>query len=258
MTPLTSHRPLIFVTNDDGFQAPGLRYLINCVASDANVIAVAPDTPQSGKSSAITVDGPLHITPRDITDSLKIYSVSGTPVDCVKLGIHTLLPRRPDLLISGINHGSNSACNLIYSGTMGAVIEGAMLGIPSIGYSLLDHSIGADFSYCVEIIKHINARVLACGMPADVCLNVNIPANGRPDGIKVVRGARGHWSDEYTRYTDPHGHDFYWLSGSFINDEPNNKDTDNYWLDRNYATAVPVRPDQSYVTAIESIRKILE
>lgn len=258
MTAQSASRPLIMVVNDDGITAPGLRYLVSCVAADAQVIVVAPDGPQSGKASSITVEQPLHITRQEPFEGAEMYAVSGTPVDCVKLGINTVMPRRPDLLLSGINHGSNSACNLIYSGTMGAVMEGSQLGIPSIGFSLLHHSMSADFSGCGSIVRSVVANVLAEGLPADVCLNVNIPARCTPLGIKVARGGKGHWTDEYVRYEDPHGRPFYWLSGKFVNDEPDNPDTDNYWLARQYATVVPVRPDQSYLPAIEPLRSRFE
>lgn len=254
MQQTNTSRPFIMIVNDDGIQAPGIRALIGFVTADADVIVVAPDSPQSGKASSITVDGPLHITPMPDFEGARMYAVSGTPVDCVKLGIHTIVPRRPDILLSGINHGSNSASNLIYSGTMGAVMEGAQLGIPSVGFSLLHHAIDADFSQCGAVVKRVVDDVLRNGLPKDVCLNVNIPAQCTPEGIKVVRGGRGHWTDEYTRYEDPHGHPFYWLSGSFIDEEPDNPETDNYWLNRRYATIVPVRPDQSYIPAIETLR----
>lgn len=251
-------RPLIFITNDDSISASGLRYLIDSVMSMGDIVVMAPDSPQSGKSSAITVDAPIRIFAHADRGSARMYSASGTPVDCVKLGNHTLLHRKPDLLLSGINHGSNSACNLLYSGTMGAVIEGALLGIPSIGFSLLDHSPEADFSYCGNLITNVVGKVIANGLPSQICLNINIPAHCKPHGIKVTRGAMGYWTDEYTAVIAPDGKTEYRLSGRFVNEEPDNPDTDNYWLDRGYATIVPVHPDQSYIPAISPLKDLFE
>ncbi len=250
-------RPLIFICNDDGIKARGLFHLIDCVKEMGDVIAVAPDMQQSAKSSAISVDKPLRITRHKDYNGAKIYSVSGTPVDCVKLGLNSITERMPDLMLSGINHGSNAGNSIIYSGTMGAAMEACMVGIPAIGYSLLDHSLKADFSHTTEFIIKITRHVIEHGLPKDICLNVNIPANCQPEGIKVVRAARGHWGEEYTEYTDPIGKPFYWLTGRFINEEPQATDTDLYWLDRNYVTIVPARPDQTATDAIATIETLL-
>lgn len=251
-------KPLIFLTNDDGIQAPGLAYLIETINDMGELYVMAPTVAQSGKSSAITVDSPLRVInyPSEYADVV-MRGVTGTPVDCVKLGIHLLGERHPALLLSGINHGSNSSFNVIYSGTMGAVIEGCMAGIPSIGFSLLHHSWKADFSGCGQIIRKIVADVLRDSLPNDICLNVNIPAHCTPKGIKVTQASYGHWTEEYTAMEDPHGRTHYWLSGQFIDDDPDNHNTDNYWLSRQYAAVVPVRPDQSYPPAIPEISRIL-
>jgi 5'-nucleotidase len=252
-------RPLIFISNDDGVNAPGLAHLIESVAEFGEVVAVAPATEQSGKASSLTVESPLRLTERAPIAGAKVYAVNGTPVDCVKLGLHVLFSdgRKPDIMLSGVNHGSNSGNSVIYSGTMGAVMEACMVGIPAIGYSLLHHSIAADFTHTTPFIKEITARVLAGGLPADVCLNVNFPAKCVPKGIKVVRAARGYWTEEYARCTDPHGKPYYWLTGHFHNEEPDNDGTDEYWLSREYVSVVPVRPDQSDIKAIPVIEKLL-
>lgn len=250
-------KPLILISNDDGIDAPGLRVLVDCVASLGDVVVVAPDQPHSGQSSAFTVNSPLKILEHESYNGAMMRSVNGTPVDCVKLAMHHILPRRPDLLVSGVNHGSNAGNSVIYSGTMGAVFEGCMLGIPSVGYSLLHHSMQADFSQCLPFIKDISGRVLAEGLPKDVCLNINFPAKVKIRGMKVVRSARSHWTEEYQEYLDPHGKPFFWLTGSIVNEEPEADDTDLYWLDRNYATTVPCTPDQNLPLAHTAVTHLL-
>lgn len=241
--------PVIFVTNDDSISAKGLRSLIEALSPLGRIIAIAPAEPRSGQSAAITVGRPLHITRHPDYLGAEMYAVSGTPVDCVKLGLHAIVREKPQLLVAGINHGSNSGNSEIYSGTMGAVMEGCTVGIPSVGFSLLHHSLEADFTECTPIVRDICSKVLAQGLPADICLNVNIPALCKPEGVKVTRAARGHWTEEYADYTDPSGHPFYWLTGRFVNAEPNNPDTDEYWLARQWATVVPVDIDRSAAEA---------
>lgn len=252
---MTAEKPLILLTNDDGLNAPGLRYLIECVSNmdSPEIIVVAPSGPRSGQASAITVDSPLRVTRTEDYLGAQMWSCTGTPVDCVKLAMNAVVPRRPDLLLSGINHGSNSGINVLYSGTMGAVMEGCLLGIPSVGFSLLHHSWSADFSKCGSIVNHVSRIVLSKGLPAGVCLNVNIPARCTPKGLKVARGSMGHWTDEYARYVDPHGKPYYWLTGKYVDDNPDDPTTDNYWLDRQYATIVPIRPDQTANADITTI-----
>lgn len=251
-------KPLIFITNDDGIDAPGLSHLIEAVKDMGEIVVVAPLHPQSGKSSAITVEGPLRFIQRPEFMGARMMAVNGTPVDCVKLGLAVAVDRKPDILLSGINHGSNSGNSVIYSGTMGAVMEGCMADIPSIGYSLLHHSLNADFSQCGRFIKEITSRVMANGLPKDTCLNVNIPAQCIPKGIKIAEASKGHWTEEFVSYTDPHGRPFYMLTGKFIDNEPDNPATDNYWLDRQYVSVVPVCPDQTHSGAIPEIKILLD
>lgn len=252
-----NNRPLIFITNDDGVNAPGLEHLVKIASTLGDVIVGAPDTPQSGKSSALTVNAPLEVKSHLSIDGAKIYSITGTPVDCVKVAMHAILDRKPDLLLSGINHGSNAAINNIYSGTMGATMEGCIIGIPSVGFSLLNHSMKADFSPLSTFITDIIKKVLTNGLPEDICLNVNFPAVPTLLGVKIVRAAKGRWTEEYADYASPHGNPFYWLTGSFHNGEPDNPDTDEYWLKRNYGTIVPIRPDQTALDQIETIKMAL-
>ncbi len=250
-------KPLILITNDDSIEAKGLRHLVDCVRTMGDIYVVAPNQPHSGQSSAFTVNAPLRIIEHPDYNDAVMRSVTGTPVDCVKLAMHHVLPRRPDIILSGINHGSNAGNSIIYSGTMGAALEGCMLGIPSVGYSLLYHSLKADFSECTPYITDITGRVLSEGLPDGVCLNVNFPAKVKIEGAKVVRAARSHWTEEYQEYTDPHGKPFFWLTGRIINEEPENADTDLYWLDRHFATIVPARADQNATDAINDISSLL-
>ncbi len=251
---MSTTRPLIMISNDDSISAPGLHVLADVAAKYGDVWVVAPAQPHSGQSSALTVGEPLKIKelPSE-KDGVRLFTVDGTPVDCIKLGLHAIMPRKPDLLLSGINHGSNSGTAIIYSGTMGAVLEGCMEQIPSVGFSLLHHSIKADFSLGLEFIDRIVAEVIQNGLPEGICLNVNIPAKVVPEGVRVCRAAKGHWSEEYQRYLDPQGNPFYWLTGRFVNEEPEATDTDEYWLQRRYISVVPVTPD---MTAHSSIKPL--
>ena len=251
--------PLILLTNDDGIQAPGLAYLIECVQDLGEIIVMAPTEGQSGKSSAITCDDTISTFdyPSKYAN-VKMIGVTGTPTDCVKLGLHLNREHRPDIILSGINHGSNSSFNIIYSGTMGAVLEGCMAGISSVGFSILDHSMNADFSVCRNVIRHIASRVIDNGLPKDICLNVNIPAVKEPKGIKITRSAYGHWTEEYTAIQNADGSTSYKLSGHFVEDNPEDKNSDNYWLRHQYATVVPIRPDQTDNESINGLSPLCE
>ena len=248
-------RPLVLITNDDSIHAPGLLRLVDCVPEGVDIIVVAPASAQSGQSSAISVGTPLRIKNYPDYGRARMFTVSGTPVDCVKLAMHAICPRRPDLLIAGINHGSNSGCNVVYSGTMGAVLEGCTLGITSCGFSLLHHSWQADFSMCLPYVARMIRKLLDDRLPDGVCLNVNMPARVQPKGIRVCRAARGYWTDEYARYLDPSGNPFYWLQGHFVNSEPEATDTDEYWLANSYISAVPVACDMTDRGSIDFLAK---
>lgn len=254
---MAEERPLIFLTNDDGVDAPGLKALIDAVGGMGDIVAVAPDGPRSGQSSAITVGEPLRIKRHADYNGAQVYSVSGTPVDCVKLGMHALADRRPSMLLAGINHGSNSGNSVIYSGTMGAVMEGCMLGIPSVGFSLTHHSWQADFTPGLPWVTQISGKVLSSGLPDGICLNVNIPARCEPLGVKVCVAAQGRWTEEYKDYIDPMGQPFYFLTGKYLPDNPDDPSTDLYWLDRQYISVVPVRPDQTAAYAIPIVNSLL-
>ena len=215
-----SKKPLILVTNDDGITAPGIRTLIDVMNTIGDVVVVAPDSPQSGKGHAITVDSTLYVEQVEVPTGTHLeYTCSGTPADCVKLAVREILDRRPDICVSGINHGSNSSINVIYSGTMSAAVEAGIEGIPAIGFSLLNYKWSAKFDACKPFVKNIAEAVLKNGLQKDVVLNVNIPDLPKEEikGIKICRQARANWVEEFDKRTNPMGKDYYWLSGKFVN-----------------------------------------
>lgn len=259
----TSTRPLILVTNDDGYFAPGIKHLVEMVRPFGDVVMVAPELGASGMSHAITIKVPLRLTLLKKEPGLTIYKATGTPVDCVKLALCQVLNRKPDILVSGINHGSNSSINVIYSGTMGAAIEGCLNGIPSIGFSLCSHSMEADFTLIKKYSIDIFAKVLKDGLPLYTCLNVNFPVVDEVDfkGIKICRQAHGVWKEEYEKRVDPNGGTYYWLTGNFETRENGNTDTDDWALSNNYASVVPVNPDLTdfkHISQLESLNLILK
>jgi len=240
-----SKKSLILVTNDDGITAPGIRTLINVAKTIGDVIVVAPDSPQSGMGHAITVDSTLQCD-KVSKPNAKIleYSCSGTPADCVKLAIHEIMDRKPDLCISGINHGSNSSINVIYSGTMSAAIEAGVEGIPAVGFSLLDFNWDADFSQVEGFVETIIKNVLSNGLPNGVVLNVNLPKLKKESikGIKICRQAKGNWVEKFDKRKSPMGKEYYWLSGEFTNLD-DGTDTDIWALENGYVSVVPCQFD---------------
>lgn len=238
-------KPLILVTNDDGINAPGVRTLIHVLNEIGEVVVVAPDSAQSGMGHAITIDSTLYVERVVVNNEKQIeYSCSGTPADCVKLAVREVLDRRPDLCVSGINHGSNSSINVIYSGTMSGAIEAGIEGIPAIGFSLLDYKWNADFSASKHYVKIISEMVLKNGLPNGVVLNVNIPNLLQKDikGIKICRQARANWVEEFDKRKNPQGRDYYWLTGKFVNLD-HGEDTDEWALKNGYVSVVPVQFD---------------
>lgn len=256
-----SQRPLILVTNDDGITAPGIRTLIKLMKTLGEVVVVAPDSPQSGMGHAITLHDPLRVHREHIDPEVAMeYSTSGTPVDCVKLAVHELLDRSPDLIVSGINHGSNASVNVIYSGTMSAAVEGALQGIPSIGFSSLDYSWETDFGPAEGYILDIARKVLDQGMPDDICLNVNIPKpNGTPyAGLKVGRQARARWKEEFIKRQDQSGKPYYWMAGNFQDLDAMPDDTDFHALNHHYISVVPVQFDLTAHHTLSQLHQILD
>jgi len=254
--PMTYKKPLILITNDDGITAPGIRTLIDVMNEIGEVCVVAPSSPQSGMGHAITINDTLYcdkvVIDKDAPQSE--YSCSGTPVDCVKLATNEILKRKPDLCVSGINHGSNSSINVIYSGTMSAAVEAGTIGIPSIGFSLLDYSLEADFAPIKKFVKTIALEALKNNMPKGVVLNVNFPKLKEKEikGIKVCRQANAHWIEKFDKRTNPLGRDYYWLTGEFVN-EDRGEDTDEWALKNGYISIVPVQYDLTAHHAIKDI-----
>ena len=243
----------ILVTNDDGVTAPGIRFLIDIMKEFGDIIVMAPDKSQSGTSHAITFSDPLRIKTIEETEGYKEYSCNGTPVDCVKLAENVILKGRPDLLVSGVNHGSNASINVIYSGTMAAVIEGNIDEIPSIGFSLDSYSSTIDFEPARKLIRKIVQGIIDNGMPKDICLNVNIPKVNKIKGIKVCRQAKASWREGFDSRTDPRGGSYHWLTGEFIVTDDGG-DTDIKAMANDYISVVPVQVDLTAYNVIEQLK----
>ena len=252
-----NNKPIILVTNDDGITAPGLRALVESMKQLGEVVVVAPDGPQSGMGHAITIGKPLRLDKVQVHGEFLGYQCSGTPVDCVKLAVNKVLHRKPDLCVSGINHGSNSSINVIYSGTMSAAMEGAIEGIPSIGFSLNDYSHEADFTASRHYAKIIARNILKTGLPVNTLLNVNLPKLSlkKIKGIKICRQALAKWEEEFDERMDPRKRPYYWLTGKFRNYDKGN-DTDEWALKNGYISVVPVQFDFTAHHAFQHLNKI--
>ena len=250
-----SKKPLILVTNDDSITAPGIRALIEVMSEIGDVIVVAPDSPQSAMGHAITINSTLQINKiSKENDAILEYSCSGTPVDCVKIAVNEILKHKPDLCVSGINHGSNSSINVIYSGTMSAAVEAGIEGIPAIGFSFLDYNWNANFDEIKTFVKKIALEVLANKIPDGVVLNVNIPNLSEKEikGIKICRQAKAIWEERFDKRQTPMGKDYYWLSGEFVNLDKG-EDTDEWALANGYISIVPVQFDLTAHYAIQTL-----
>ncbi len=246
-------KPLILVSNDDGITSKGIKTLVSVMKTLGDVIVVAPDSPQSGMGHAITVGETLRLEENSIFDDVKAYQCSGTPADCIKIARHFLLKdhRQPDVVVSGVNHGSNSSISVLYSGTMSAAIEGAIEGTPAIGFSLCDFSHDADFSHTEEYIKKIVNQVLAKGMPRGVALNVNFPPkrNENIKGIRICRQANAKWVEDFDQRFDPNGRRYFWMAGNFVNFDKG-EDNDEWAIANNYVSIVPCQFDLTAHQAI--------
>lgn len=249
-----SDKPSILITNDDGIHAKGLRELIEVMRLFGELTVIAPEVAMSGMSGAVTVDQPLRTVKLSEEPGMTVYKCNGTPVDCVKLGFNHLLEKTPDYVVSGINHGSNSSISILYSGTMGAAMEGCLHGVPSVGISLVDYNPDADFGKAKIYTARIFQSLLENQLPRDICLNVNIP-RGVPKGIRICRQARGKWIEEFDRRTDPQHRPYFWLTGSFQNYEQDAKDTDLYALDKNLVSIVPVKLDMTSYDSLEMLKQ---
>ncbi len=248
-------KPLILVTNDDGITAPGVRNLVNFMNEIGEVIVVAPNSPQSGKGHAITINSTLSFEELNLEGPQRDFSCSGTPVDCVKMALDKILPRRPDIVVSGINHGANSSINVIYSGTMSAAVEAGVEGLPAIGFSLLDFSWEADFMQAKDFIQDIVRKTLKNPMPKGVVFNVNIPNLTKEEikGVKICKQANAKWEESFDERINPHGKKYYWLTGYF-NNMDESEDADETALANGFISIVPVKFDLTAYEYIDQLR----
>ncbi len=255
-----SNKKLIFLTNDDSYRSKGFAAAIEVARQFGRVIAIAPEMPQSGMSQAITIHNPLRLNKVIEEEDVLVYSLNGTPVDCVKMAFdHLFVDEKIDLVISGINHGSNAAVNVLYSGTMGAAIEAAFYNIPSIGLSLTDHDLDADFEGAVKYGSRIVKAVFDNNLQPPLCLNVNIPdiPCNEIKGIRISRQTRGYWREEFFKRTDPHGREYFWLTGAFSNAEPDAEESDEWALANGYVAVVPVQVDLTAYNKMEQLKVLL-
>jgi 5'-nucleotidase len=251
-------KPLILVSNDDGITSKGIRTLVNVMKTIGEVVVVAPDSPQSGMGHAITVGETLRLEQSFLFEGVRAYQCSGTPADCIKMARHYVLKndREPDLVVSGVNHGSNTSISVLYSGTMSAAIEGAIEGTPAIGFSLCDFGQNADFSHTEEYIKKISLQVLEKGMRKGVALNVNFPPkrNEAIKGIRICRQANAKWVEEFDERYDPNGRKYFWMAGNFVNFDKG-EDNDEWAIANNYVSVVPCQFDLTAHSAIAEINE---
>jgi 5'-nucleotidase len=253
-------KPLILVTNDDGINSKGIKILVDIMAKFGEVLVVAPDSPQSGMGHAITVGNTLRLYKTKVFNGINSYQCSGTPVDCVKLAKHHILQsKRPDLLVSGINHGPNTSISVVYSGTMAAALEAAIDDIPAIGFSLCDYASNADFSHVTGHVERITRQVLDKGLPDGIALNVNIPSqkSGPIQGIRVCRQARARWKEAFDERIDPYGERYFWMAGDF-NMLDNGEDNDVWAIKNNYISVVPTKFDMTSHDSIQELKRKIE
>ena len=247
-------RPLLLISNDDGYQAKGINCLIKMLSDYGDIIVCAPESACSGFSCAFSATTPLRLRLREKRDGVEVWSCNGTPVDCVKMALAEIVPRKPDMVIGGINHGDNASVNAHYSGTMGVTIEGCMKYIPSVAFSLCDHHEDADFEPLRPLIRAITQKVLQEGLPIGTCLNVNFPLVETYKGVRVCRMAKGTWGNEVTKCHHPRGYDYWWMVGHFTNDEPEAEDTDNWALTHGYVAITPTQIDVTAYSAMDTIK----
>ncbi len=250
-------RPLILISNDDGITAPGLRVLVEEMSKIGEVVVVAPDSPQSAMGHAITVTRPIRLKPNFIFEGIQAFECSGTPADCVKLALDKVCTRRPDIMVSGINHGPNYSINVIYSGTMSAAVEAAVDGVQSIGFSLNDYSSTANFEYCRPFIKRITETILANPLPYGTLLNVNLPKTEHIKGIKICRQASAKYAENFDERTDPSGRTYYWMTGKFINMDEGDNETDLWAIENDYVSVVPTKFDLTSNGVIQHLKHLL-
>ncbi len=252
---MSKRKPVILVTNDDGITSKGIAALVLVAKRYGKVVVVAPDSPQSGMGHAITIGKPLRLKKSMVFKDIEAYECSGTPVDCVKLAVDKVIGGKPDICLSGVNHGSNSSINIIYSGTMSAAMEAAIEGIPAVGFSYLDYAADADFALCKKVVADVLKKMFKGKLPMEALYNVNIPKISIKEykGLKVCRQANAKWQENFLERKDPMGHTYFWLTGKFKNSDKK-KDTDEYALKNKFASVVPVQFDLTNYELLESIK----
>ena len=251
---MNNKRPLILISNDDGYHSKGINELMDMLKDIADLLVCAPESARSGYSCAFSATTPLRLKLRRKKEGVEVWSCNGTPVDCVKLALNQFCQeRKPDMVIGGINHGDNASVNTHYSGTMGVTMEGCMKYIPSVAFSLCDYRDEADFEPLRPLIRTITQKVLKEGLPLGVCLNVNFPLVPEFKGVKVCRMAHGTWGNECVMCHHPRGYDYFWMVGSYTNDEPEAEDTDNWALNHGYVAITPTQIDVTAYSAIEKL-----
>ena len=250
-----NNKPLILISNDDGVSAKGINELIKALEGLAEIIVMAPDGPRSGASGSITSETPIKFTLIKKEKDLTIYKCNGTPVDCIKLALHAVVPRNPDIIVGGINHGDNSSIYVHYSGTMGIVIEGCLKGIPSIGFSICDHSHDANFEPSLPYIRKIVKNVLTHKLPMGICLNVNFPDTPEYKGVMICHQTKGIWENEWKTSVHPRGGEYFWLTGNYKNLETENNKTDHWALDNGYIAITPTQIDVTAYHFIDNLKK---
>lgn len=246
----------ILITNDDGINAKGLRTLIAVASEFGKVTVVAPESSMSGMSHSVTLSNPLYLRRIKKSDKADIYACQGTPVDCIKIALDYLMEEPPNLVLSGINHGANTNMSVIYSGTMGAASEGAICGIPSIGFSVISHDTKADMSAAAKYCRQIISDMLKNNSRKDICLNVNVPSipMDQIKGIRLCRGAMGYWQESFEKQVNSRGLEYYWLTGEFIDSHPEREDTDEWAIRNGYVSVVPISVDMTDYKQIENMK----
>ena len=251
---MENQRPLILVSNDDGITAKGISELIKFLRPLGEIVVMAPDTPRSGTACSLTVKEPIHYQLLRKEVGLTVYKCSGTPTDCVKLAFHTVLERKPDLVIGGINHGDNSAVNVHYSGTMGVVMEGCLKGVPSVAFSLCSHEADADFEPAGEYIRDIVRKLLEKGLPPLTCLNVNIPNTKELKGVRICQQSRGQWVNEWEHFAHREDTQYYWLTGEFQQTDTENGKSDRWALANDYIAITPTTVDMTAYELMDELQ----
>ena len=242
---MENNKPLILISNDDGVISKGISALIRFLRPLGDIVVMAPDSPRSGVGCAVSINEPVQYQQVRKDVGLSVYKCSGTPVDCIKLAFYTVLDRQPDIIIGGINHGDNSSVNVHYSGTMGAVIEGAIRGIPSVAFSLCDHDADADFDPAGPYIRDIVEKVLQRGLPANTCLNVNFPKAKELKGVRICEQAKGIWVNEWESFAHRGDSKFFWMAGEFQQTDPENENSDRWALENGYVAITPTMVDMT-------------